>query len=683
METTATPKPPNASVTPLLQFVLHDGQRVGFTLQYDPDHLAAIRAVFHEHRGVWRKTSRAWVVPKGAAQEVISALDELDPARFPAARSEAFLEKAFQHPRPFVAPQLDVQIQPLVDGRQAVRFAYDPVLVFLMRTLRGNWHKPWWVLDMSLEKLQSQMENAGAIPLHCMTVHTDLWELLEGGTLQPTGLLHVEEGDIEPERGDDAAFAGFAAEGPAVLVPLVTPLFLLEVDTDQVRTMAEAYGLYPYQAEGLHFLLARSTALLADDMGLGKTRQAIVASLAALEANTDESTPLFSRRVLIVCPASLKRNWEAELKAVGIPDSAIARVESLAAARAVDKSVSMVADVTGNPEEYLEKPQPPEAARFVIVNYELLRVLEGNYTLAIFDEAHYLKEPSARRTQEAFRLAQRIERRWLLTATPMLNREEELWTLLRLGGHPMGALSLPDFRSLYAGEAEQRALLGTRLQEWMLRRHKSEVLSLPGKYHQTLSIDPGPDWMATYQDIRNNDHLRAIEKIGRMRILLEQGKREAILGLLENLQESAKALIFCQFRETVHWFAEQLGDTAVTMTGALTGKARDRAVQRFQHEDAVRWLVATIDTAGVGLNLTAATYVFFVSRPWTPATQDQAEDRAYRIGQNRRVEIYLPLIAETIDSDIAALLDAKRAVSEGVLGEMLSRSFAIDKDTSS
>jgi len=89
-------------------------------------------------------------------------------------------------------------------------------------------------------------------------------------------------------------------------------------------------------------------------------------------------------------------------------------------------------------------------------------------------------------------------------------------------------------------------------------------------------------------------------------------------------------------------------------------------------------LVATIDTAGVGLNLTAATYVFFVSRPWTPAAQDQAEDRAYRIGQNRRVEIYLPLIAETIDSDIAALLEAKRAVSEGVLGEMLTRPSGVD-----
>lgn len=672
-------KPPalqKPQISPLLQFILHDGQRAGFVLQYDPDHLAAIRAVFQEHRGVWRKPVRAWVIPQGAAQEVIAELAEMDADRFPSTRSEAFLEKAVQKPRSFIAPHLDVQIQVLVDGRQAVRFAYDPVLVTLLHKMRGNWHKPWWVIDLPLEKLQDRLERLGAIPRHCMTIHTDPWELLESGTLQPTGLIHVEEGDLEPERGDGAAFAGYATESPAVLVPLVTPLSLQEVDTDQVRSLSETYGLYPYQAEGVHFLLARSTALLADDMGLGKTRQALVAALAVLEA-PPETGVAAPRRALIVCPASLKRNWEAELKAVGIPDRAIARVESLAAARVIDQSLlSMEIAVTKNPEACPETA--PEAARFVIVNYELLRVLEGHYTVAIFDEAHYLKEPGARRTQEAFRLAQRIPRRWLLTATPMLNREEELWTLLRLGGHPMGSLSLSAFRSLYAGEAEQRALLGTRIQEWMLRRQKHEVLTLPGKYHQILSVSPEPTWVAAYEDIRNNEQLRAIEKIGRMRILLEQGKRAVVLDVLDNLQESAKALIFCQYRETVHWFAEQLGDSSVTMTGALTNKARDRAVQRFQQDNSVRWLVATIDTAGIGLNLTAATYVFFVSRPWTPAAQDQAEDRAYRIGQNRRVEIYLPLIAETIDSDIAALLDAKRAVSEGVLGEMLKRPAGVD-----
>ncbi|MGC9208045.1 SNF2-related protein [Acidithiobacillus sp.] len=351
-----------------------------------------------------------------------------------------------------------------------------------------------------------------------MTIHSDLWELLESGTLQPTGLIHVEEGDIEPEHGDAAAFAGYPTEGPAVLVPLITPLSLLDVDTDQIRSMSEAYGLYPYQAEGLHFLLARSTVLLADDMGLGKTRQALVAALAVLEAPSDISNMDSPRRALIVCPASLKRNWEAELKAIGIPDCVIVRVESLAAARAIDQSPSLAAGVTEPLENHSETASG--TVRFVIVNYELLRALDGHYTVAIFDEAHYLKEPGARRTQEAFRLAQRIPRRWLLTATPMLNRDEELWTLLRLGGHPMGALSLSAFRSLYAGEAEQRALLGTRIQEWMLRRQKHEVLTLPGKYHQTLSVNPEPDWVAAYAEIRDNEQLRAIEKIGRMRILM-------------------------------------------------------------------------------------------------------------------------------------------------------------------
>ncbi|WP_215843918.1 hypothetical protein HHS34_004355 [Acidithiobacillus montserratensis] len=148
MNPAAPQKPP---VAPLLQFILHDGQRVVFVLQYDPDHLAAIRAIFQEHRGVWRKPSRAWVVPQGAAREIMAELAEMDPDRFPLPRSEAFLEKATQNPRAFVAPQLDVQIQPLTDGRQAVRFAYDPVLVTLLHKMRGHWHKPWWVVDSPLQ----------------------------------------------------------------------------------------------------------------------------------------------------------------------------------------------------------------------------------------------------------------------------------------------------------------------------------------------------------------------------------------------------------------------------------------------------------------------------------------------------------------------------------------------------
>lgn len=524
MEITATPRPSKTKY--LLQYILHDGQRVGFALQYDAKLIDAIRAIFQEYRGVWRKSSRAWVVPKGAAEEVIDALHDLVPGRFPQKRAHDFLKRAAQKPHPFVAPQLELQIQPLVDGRQAIRFAYDPVLVVLLHKLRGHWHKPWWVLDVPLDKLQEHIEKLGAIPRDCMTVQPHLWEMLEGGTLQPTGLLHIEDHPIEPERGD-TAFGGASAAGPAVLVPLVAPLSLLEVHTDQVRTLAETYGLYPYQAEGLHFLLARSTALLADDMGLGKTRQAIVAALAVLEAHTKahpvDEPPLpspaaqkssslpTSHRVLIVCPASLKRNWENELKALGIPDQAILRVESLKAARVIDQSGSVMDDSPQNPENPLGTADL-ESVRFIIVNYELLKALEGHYLLAIFDEAHYLKEPGARRTQEAFRLAQRIARCWLLTATPMLNREDELWTLLRLGGHPMGALSLPDFRSLYAGDAEQRTLLNDRLQEWMLRRHKQEVLSLPGKYHQTITVSPDAEWMADYQKIHQNHQLRAIEK---------------------------------------------------------------------------------------------------------------------------------------------------------------------------
>lgn len=639
-----SPMTTDSSSQPLLRFVFFDGQRVGFVFPYDPERIDEIRTLFREHRGIWNKPHRAWVIPATEASDILYALEELDPQRYPASRAETFLAKAQRHPQPFVAPDLHVQIQPLTDGRHALRSMYDPVLVAVLHRLRGSWHKPWWVVDLPLERLQRLLEKHAAIPQEFQTVLPGQWELLDSGTLRPYRPLPVKE--REPEKPPTPSPTPASSDPSAVLVPALSPLTLFPVDPESLSHLAKAHALYPHQQEGLHFLLARSSALLADDMGLGKTRQALVAALALQAADP-------TARVLIVCPASLKRNWEAELHAVGVPSTQIARPETLAAARAAD--------------------QDPEPAPFLIVNYELLRILQGTYALLLCDEAHYLKEPRAQRTQEAFRLAQRVPRRWLLTATPMLNREEELWTLLRLGGHPLGSLPLGEFRHLYAGDTEQRTLLRQRIQEWTLRRHKNEVLSLPGKYHLRVSVEPEPQWWARYRAIQQDDQLRAIEKIGRLRILLEQGKRKAILDLLDSLQDTAKALVFCQFRESVHWFAERLGDEAVALTGALSQKARDRVVRRFQEEDGIRWLIATIDVAGVGLNLTAAQYVFFASRPWTPAAQEQAEDRAYRIGQNRRVEIYLPQIAESIDDDIAALLDAKREVSEEVLGTLLSR----------
>jgi SNF2 family DNA or RNA helicase len=202
----------------------------------------------------------------------------------------------------------------------------------------------------------------------------------------------------------------------------------------------------------------------------------------------------------------------------------------------------------------------------------------------------------------------------------------------------------------------------------MIRRMKDDVLTMEGKFRQEPLLSASDQQMTEYHGFMDDDTLIPLQKINLGRQWLERVKREPILEMLGDLQQDAKAIIFCNFEATVEWFMDQMpAGSAVRLTGKESRKQRDRAVQKFQNDPECRWFVANIKAAGVGLNLTAATYVFFVSRPWTPADQTQAEDRAYRIGQNRRVEIYIPTIPDTIDEQIKALIQNKAEITADVL----------------
>ncbi|MBN6742802.1 DEAD/DEAH box helicase [Acidithiobacillus sp. MC6.1] len=386
--------------------------------------------------------------------------------------------------------------------------------------------------------------------------------------------------------------------------------------------------------------LTRTSALNGDDMGLGKTRQTIAAG-----GHLDGGK-------VIACPFSMKTGWDREIKMV-YPNATPFIFENVL---------------------------PDEQPEWLIVNYERIPALlkqldtghDWKFTVAAFDEAHYLKEPGAQRTKASFDLASRAERKWLLTATPMLNCPEETWTLLRLSGHPAGDVDLKTFSGHFSKSRNDRLGLGERMAEWMIRRTKDEVLSLAGKYRQEPFISVNPDAMERYTAWMEDEDLTPLQKINFARQWLEEMKRGPILEMLNDLQQDAKAIIFCNFEKTVQWFMESLPDgSAVRLTGKENQKKRDEAVQRFQNDPECRWFVANIKAAGVGLNLTAATYVFFVSRPWTPADQSQAEDRAYRIGQNQRVEVYIPTIPDTIDESIRELLKSKGEITDDVLAGAL------------
>lgn len=311
--------------------------------------------------------------------------------------------------------------------------------------------------------------------------------------------------------------------------------------------------------------------------------------------------------------------------------------------------------------------------QWVIANYErlggLVRETGLRFAVMAVDEAHYLKEHQAGRTRNAFVMATRIPRRYVITGTPLLNREIELHTLLRLTGHPLGRMLLKDFRKAYTGDRDRRAVLAAALQSWMLRRRKDVLKDLGGKSRQVRWISPA-EGLGTYRQIYSDMSLQAMPKITRLRQCLEALKTPFLIETVESLAQGDKIIIFCEYMATVEAMQSALvaaGIACVTLVGADSGAKRQKAIDAFQNDPDVTVFIGTTSAAGVGITLTAANYVAFASLPWTPALMRQAEDRAYRLGQKRDVLVIVPLVPGTIDEGIWRLLESKQETEQDVV----------------
>ncbi|WP_428946792.1 DEAD/DEAH box helicase [Acidithiobacillus ferrooxidans] len=657
---------PPAKSASLWRGMYSDGRRLGLWVAYDKLTTPASKEVLKKSGFAWLPEKKIWCGPIDKARATIEDLAHGWPHQHPLEQGMAILEKALRQPEPFwamaVRPRLDQQRE---NGPWAFSFPYDlATITFFKHSGHARWDvsAQAWMIDGSREAVLALLEDA-AIPERHIAVHGfgEPFQLTPATGGWTPYLVGVDEDDVETGRVKlevegaemplessmtaeekaklQAMEDAKAAREAAIQRAFHEPMALLPVEDGVIEDIALRCSLMPHQNDGVRHFLTRTCALNGDDMGLGKTRQTVAAA-GHLPGGK-----------VIVCPASLKDNWSREIRMV-FPDAA----------------------------PFIFEDRLPDAQpEWLIVNYERLGALlerladhDWKFIVAAFDEAHYLKEPSAQRTQASFDLAKRAERKWLLTATPMLNKPEETWTLLRLSGHPAGEVDLKTFGDHFTKSRNDRKGLGDRISEWMIRRLKDEVLTLEGKYRQEPLLSADEDDMGEYRGFMGDDTLIPLQKINLARQWLEQVKRGPILEMMNDLQPDAKAIIFCNFEATVEWFMRQLPKgSAVRLTGKETRKKRDEAVARFQNESSCRWFVANIKAAGVGLNLTAATYVFFVSRPWTPADQTQAEDRAYRIGQNRRVEIYIPTIPDTIDEQIKALLTSKQEITSDVLAGAL------------
>lgn len=619
----------------LVQRAVSDGRRLGLSLTYVEGAGRELKAA----GASWFAPRRMWVREVTTAADALSWLAHVLPGQhFDIEASGPLIEAALAGPEPdFFTQLLDVQVFPLTTGGLAVSALYDVPTQHCMRALHGRFHKhaAAWEIHRPVGEVLGALRQLAGIAPEFVFVH-ERPVVLEALVAVPASPVPLTVPAAKPVFGGDGG-AGEEHQGTGFLSTIGDEIDRLPVDEAALRAVAASAGLRDYQVVGVRHLLSQTSALLADDMGLGKSRQTVCACrLAAGDG-----------RVLIVCPATLRINWEREIRAV-YPKAVIGMVGE-------------------------DRMQTLYGCDWIIANYERLGGLVREPELAVacmaVDEAHFLKEHQSGRTRNAFLMAARIPRRFLVTGTPLLSREVEMHTLLRMSGHALGRMELAEFRKQYAGGPEQRAALAQALQGWMLRRRKDVLPDLGKKGRQLRYVSPA-EGLGAYEKVMKDMTLGVMPKITKLRQALEALKTEFLIETAASLGADDKLIVFCEYMQTVETLKQAMaanGIGCVSLVGSDPPGKRQKAIDAFQRDESVKVFIGTTSAAGVGITLTAASTVVFASLPWTPALMRQAEDRAYRMGQTRDVLVIVPLILGTIDEKVWQLIAAKTELEEEVV----------------
>jgi len=443
--------------------------------------------------------------------------------------------------------------------------------------------------------------------------------------------------------------------------------------------------LRPFQRAGVAYALRARRCLIGDQMGLGKTVQA----LACLEAVGEWPA-------VIVCPASLKINWQREAER-WLPARSVAVLEGT---RTQQLTLALLAEV-------------------IILNYDILHAwldVLPRPRAVVLDESHCCKSSRARRTKAAVMLAEQVPPDGLvllLTGTPILNRPEEVISQLSIMGRLQAFGGREAFRQRYCRPRLQRITskrtgrtitrticdgadhldeLQRKLRRTcMVRRTKAQVLpELPPKVRTTLWMPGDPKVLKEYRQAEadliaylaqrarqvafetGHDPAQAVQttiwkaqaaehlvRVNQLRQLVAKAKLKDACAWLEGVTEPV--VVFVHHRAIGQALVERFRCPAIA-SGMTTGE-RQRSVDAFQAGEADR-IVCSIQAAGVGLTLHRASDLLMVEQAWTPAVLEQAEDRCHRIGQTGSVTAWYAAIADTIDETIFELLRAKRQIIE-------------------
>ncbi len=425
--------------------------------------------------------------------------------------------------------------------------------------------------------------------------------------------------------------------------------------------------LREYQARGVNWLCflrnAGLGAVLADDMGLGKTLQTICA---------------LHGRTLVVCPTSVVHNWAAEIEKFR-PGLTTAIYHG--AKRKLDAKVDVL------------------LTTYAILRIDAVKLSKEKWTVVVLDEAQAIKNPSSQVAKAAYKI--NAEFRVALSGTPVENRLEELWSLMHYC-NPGLLGTRSDFAKRYSkpisrGEDGAAERLRKKLRPFVLRRIKRDVApELPPRTDSILHVELDETERGVYDAVRaatrkdiverlsaGGSVLAALEALLRLRQAAchtalipgqeadTSAKVRTLVGALTTAAaDGHKALVFSQWTsmlDLIEPHLNKMGIEFIRLDGATTN--RKMVVNSFQSPDGPPVLLASLKAGGTGLNLTAADHVFLVDPWWNPAAEDQAADRAHRIGQERPVMVYRLVSRDTVEERILALQQSKRSLADAALGE--------------
>jgi SNF2 family DNA or RNA helicase len=475
-----------------------------------------------------------------------------------------------------------------------------------------------------------------------------------------------------PEKGNSKKLDRIASESPASARPTVTRIKppgdtikledrLYYVLQPPLETLIQSDALhfpfepFPYQYQGVAFLYPRYSAVLADEMGLGKTMQSITAIRMLLRAGE-------LRSVLLVCPKPLVTNWRREFS-LWAPEIPIGIIEG---------------DATKRRWQWTHDGAPVK-----IANYELLmrdrEVLDQglHFDLVMLDEAQRIKNTNST-TSEIVRSIRRT-RNWALTGTPIENTPDDL----------VGIFEFLSPGYLRPGLGAKR--LSELVQGHILRRTKDMVLTdMPPKLFRDAELDLSPEQRATYEMAENEGVMQlnslgdeiTIQHVFELVLRLKQicnfdpatgasSKMERLEADLEEVAASGKkAIVFSQWVKCLEIIDHQLKRFGpLQYHGKIPSKHRDGVLKQFKEDKTKHVILMSYGAGSVGLNLQFCEYVFLFDRWWNPAVEDQAINRAHRIGAAGAVTVTRMLALSTIEERINQVLQHKRELFDQIIGQ--------------